>query len=73
VATAVFLTRTVETETEVSYRYGPSREVQPEELTIRKETGETTGSTDRAGWVAGWIRREHGRTGRWVERGAIAT
>jgi hypothetical protein len=73
VATAVFLTKTAETATHVSYRFGPTAESQVDELTISTQTGETTGTTDRAGWVGGWIRREHERTGRWVERGSIAT
>jgi len=73
VATAVFLTRAAETEAQVTYRYGPQQDDQPETLSILKETGETTGTTDRAGWVGGWIRRQHERTGRWIERGTIAT
>jgi len=69
VATAVFLTGAAETEAPVTYRYGPQRDDQPQTLSILEQTGETTGTTDRAGW----IRRQHERTGRWIERGTIAT
>jgi len=72
-ATATYVLRTAESETAVTYRYGTSREDQPHELTIDKASGRTTGSTDRAGWVGGWIRRQHARTGTWVERASIAT
>jgi len=68
VATAVFLTRSAESTTQVTYRYGPHRDDQPETVSILKETGETTGTTARAGWVGGWIRLQHERTGPWLSR-----
>ncbi|MEI4270317.1 hypothetical protein TEK04_01155 [Klenkia sp. LSe6-5] len=72
-ATATFVERDQLTDREVTYRYGPSPQAMDERLTIVLATGETTGTTDRAPWVAGWLRHRRGTTGTWPERASIAT
>ncbi len=71
-ATATFVTRVALTEHEVSYRYGPSRNRMDHSLTIVLATGATTGTTDRAPWVAGWLEHRRATTGQWPERASIA-
>ncbi|WP_092802085.1 hypothetical protein [Klenkia marina] len=72
-ATATFVEREQLTDQQVVYRYGPSPQAMDERLTISLATGETTGTTDRAGWVGGWLRHRQGTTGTWPERASIAT
>jgi hypothetical protein len=72
-ATATFVMRETMTEREVTYRYGGSPQTMDERLTIVLETGETTGTTDRAPWVGGWLRNRRETTGDWPERASIAT
>lgn len=72
-ATATFVQRESTTDGQVRYRYGPSPERMDEQLIIDEATGTTTGTTDRAPWVGGWLRNRHRTTGQWPERASIAT
>jgi len=73
-ALLIYLTRTVEDETSVSYRYGGTPDVQTDQVTFLKDTGEVTEATaEDGGLVAGWVQREHRKTGGWIPRGVIAS
>ena len=72
-ATATFVQLEEKTDTEVTYRYGASPATMDERLTIVLGTGATTGTTDRAAWVGGWLRHRRAATGSWPEKASIPT
>ena len=72
-ATATFVQRESMDDREISYRYGPSPDAMDQQLTIDLVTGETTGTTDRAPWVGGWLRHRQATTGQWPDRASMAT
>lgn len=72
-ATATFVQMVSADHGQVLYRYGPSPDRMDERLIIDEATGTTTGTTDRAPWVGGWLRTKHRTTGHWPERASIAT